>query len=71
MVLIDKARGVLTQSSEFIENAQTEYIVQSEAPQARLADVFRVHDYNYLMKVLQLSNKLSSADFNLPTRFGK
>ena len=52
MVLIDKARGVLTQSSEFIENAQTEYIVQSEAPQARLADVFRVHDYNYLMKVL-------------------
>ena len=41
---------------EFIDNPR--YKVQSEAKPVPLGDVFRVHDYNYLMKVIELSEKL-------------
>ena len=57
MVLIEKDRGVLTQTSEFLQNQR--YTVQKKTQPVSLADVYRVHDYNYLMKVLQMSNKLS------------
>ena len=48
MVLIDGNTGVLTQTQEFLDDS---YVVQTEAKQASLGDVYRVHDYNYLMKV--------------------
>lgn len=35
-----------------------------------MADVYRVHDYNYLMKVLQMSNKLSLFQSPTLSRFG-
>ena len=57
MVLIEKDRGVLTQTSEFLQNQR--YTVQKKTQPVSLADMYRVHDYNYLMKVLQMSNKLS------------
>ena len=69
MVLIDKERGVLTQASEFLQSER--YSVQRQAKQAALADVYRVHDYNYLMKVLQLANKLSLMDNKMLARYGK
>ena len=69
MVLIDKDRGVLTQSSEFLQSKR--YTVQKQAKPAALADVYRVHDYNYLMKVLQISNKLKDSDNKIQTRYGK
>jgi acetoin utilization deacetylase AcuC-like enzyme len=72
MVLIDRQRGVLTQASEFVERSQAGYVVQREASPARLADVFRVHDYNYLMKVIEMSRKLElTADNKSLARFGK
>ena len=55
MVLIDSNMGVLTQTQEFLDDS---YVVQMEAKQASLGDVYRVHDYNYLMKVQLISNKL-------------
>ncbi len=50
MVLTDKKRGVLTAAEDLIENRG--YIVRRSAKMAPLADILRVHDYNYLMKVI-------------------
>ena len=70
MILIDKDRGTLTQSEEFVERSNGSYIVQNKAQQAPLADVFRVHDYNYLMKVLEMTNKLDFTDNKILMRYG-
>ena len=48
MVLIDSDHGVLTQNQEFLDDS---YLVQTKAKPASLGDIYRVHDYNYLMKV--------------------
>lgn len=59
MVLIDKERGVLTQSEDLLEKGICGYIVKEEvAKPAALSEVFRVHDYNYLMKVMEMASKL-------------
>lgn len=55
MVLIDSDHGVLTQNQDFLDDS---YLVQTNAKPASLGDIYRVHDYNYLMKVQQLSSKL-------------
>lgn len=48
MVLIDSDHGVLTKNQDFLDDS---YLVQTTAKPASLADIYRVHDYNYLMKV--------------------
>ena len=68
MVLINEASGVLTGSREFAEDPR--YKVVQEAKKVALADVFRVHDFNYLMKVIQISKKLESADNTIRVRLG-
>lgn len=45
--------------------------MQREATPASIADVYRVHDYNYLMKVLQLTNKLSLTENKIISRFDR
>ena len=50
MVLIDKDRGTLTAAEEFIQDPGFE--VKRSAKPAPYGDIFRVHDYNYLMKVI-------------------
>ena len=71
MILIDKDRWTLTQSEEFVERSNGSYIIQSQTQPAPLADVFRVHDYNYLMKVLEMTNKLDFTDNKILMRYGK
>lgn len=71
MILIDKERGVLTQAEELVKNQQYGYKIQNGAKKASHSDVFRVHDYNYLMKVLQMSKKLQLSDSKELLRFGK
>lgn len=70
MVLIDKDRGVLTAMDEFKNN--NEVFVKEVVQEAAHADVFRVHDYNYLMKVIDLcENKLKNSNNEFRLRYGK
>ena len=69
MVLINDERGVLTQTSEFLNNPN--YKIANQSKEVALADVFRVHDYNYLMKVIELTSKLSRSDNTVRIRLGK
>ena len=71
MILIDKDRGVLTQAEEFLEGSAGAYVIQNEAKKASLSEVFRVHDYNYLMKVLEMTHKLDLTDNKILSRFGR
>lgn len=57
MVLINKEKGVLTAQDEFVKHPGL--MIKRRTTQVKLGDVFRVHDYNYLMKVIDLcENKL-------------
>jgi hypothetical protein len=69
MVLIDKDKGVLTKMQEFAENPG--YTINKTAKPVQLGDLFRVHDYNYLMKVIDISNKLKESRGHNLIRFGK
>ena len=52
MVLINKDRGVLQATEEFSKDINV--LFKQSIKEVALADVFRVHDYNYLMKVIEL-----------------
>jgi hypothetical protein len=56
MVLIDSGKGVLTQSDDLIQNPR--YKVKDKVAPVKISDVLRVHDYNYLMKVINISDAL-------------
>lgn len=56
MILIDSNKGVLTESDEFKQSSS--YVIQKEAQEVKVGDIYRVHDYNYLMKVMEISKKL-------------
>ena len=56
MVLTNSTNGVLTVAEEFDQDPA--YLIKTSAREAALADVFKVHDYNYLMKVIKISKKL-------------
>jgi hypothetical protein len=58
MVLIDSEKGVLTQSDALIQNPR--YQVKDMVAPVKISDVLRVHDYNYLMKVINISNSLKN-----------
>lgn len=47
------------------------YQIKSEAQKAALSEVYRVHDYNYLMKVKQLTEKLRFTENKTLARYGK
>ncbi len=56
MVLIDKERGTLTQSELLLGNPA--YAVQGSTKLVELGDVYRVHDHNYLKKIIDITNRL-------------
>lgn len=69
MVLIDEEKGVLTAMDEFKYNNKIDVMEGSEEVAA--ADVFRIHDYNYLMKIIELSeNKLKDSENAVTIRYG-
>jgi hypothetical protein len=48
------------------------YVIKKGTKEAPLGDIFRVHDYNYLMKVIKLCESLKhNLDKNAIIRFGK
>jgi hypothetical protein len=49
MVLIDKEKGILTRSEEFILNNNV--IIQEVTKPACLQDVLKIHDYRYIKTV--------------------
>ncbi len=51
MVLIDKEKGILTRSEEFILNNNV--IIQEVTKPACLQDVLKIHDYRYIKTVQQ------------------
>ncbi len=53
MVLIDDERGVLTGCESFTSNSR--YQIKDTVKHARISDVLKVHDYNYLKKVIDIS----------------
>jgi acetoin utilization deacetylase AcuC-like enzyme len=67
MVLINPGSGLLTHSSEFTLHCN----IVSSVEKAKLSDVLRVHDYNYLKRVIEAVGKLGSADEKAHIRFGK
>lgn len=70
MVLIDKDKGVLTAVDEFAQSP--EFTMKQVVQEATHADVFRVHDYNYLMKVIDLcESKLKDTGNLINRRYGK
>lgn len=56
MVLIDQEKGTLTQADDFIMDPG--YGIQIGSKDAPYGDIFRVHDYNYLMKIIKLTEYL-------------
>ncbi len=50
MVLTDPKMGVLTAAKNFRDNPR--YKVITEVSKVELSDVLKVHDYNYLKKVI-------------------
>ena len=53
MALIDGDKGVLTQSETLINSPR--YYVKDTVKPVKISDVLRVHDYNYLRKVINIS----------------
>ena len=70
MILTNKETGILTESEIFVSNQC--YTVQRGTQPVALGDVLRIHDYNYLMKVIDLADKLRHfGEKNMVARFGK
>ena len=70
MVLIDKEKGTLTSAEGLIQYPG--YKVQKGTKPVELGDVYRVHDHNYLRKVIELTNKLRLiGDTAAIARYGK
>lgn len=69
MVLIDSEKGVLTQSDALIQNPR--YQVKDSVSHVKISDVLRVHDYNYLMKVINISDALENTDNEIRVRFDR
>ena len=51
MVLIDKEKGVLTKSSELLNDNC--FTLKTVAEPAKLADVLKIHDYRYIKDVMR------------------
>lgn len=60
MVLIDKAKGVLTNSSEFINDPN--YQLKEVTKFARMADILKVHEYRYIRDIMRKCQKLEEID---------
>ncbi len=56
MVLIDEDKGVLTASENLTQIPY--YKIKKEVNPVKIADVLKIHDYNYLMKVINTSEAL-------------
>lgn len=70
MILINKDKGVLSASDEFANNQALQLI--RVARKTMLGDVFRVHDYNYMMKIIELcENKLKDTRNEYIQKYGK
>lgn len=69
LVLIDSEKGVLTQSDALIQNPR--YQVKDSVSPVKISDVLRVHDYNYLMKVINISDALDKTDNEIRVRFDR
>ena len=73
IVLTNEKNGVLTVAEEFVSDRA--YKVRNSVRQAPHGDIFRVHDYNYLKKVIKMSKKLKMIDMlganSEIMRFGK
>ena len=71
MVLTDPQRGILTASEEYSEKGGR-YQIVNKVEKAGMVDVMRVHDYNYIRKVIEESKKVeSSQNPNGFTRYGE
>ncbi len=69
MILIDENKGVLTKADEFTQNPS--YVIKKEAKPVAIGDLYRVHDYNYLMRVIEIASKLKGTANKAIARYGK
>ncbi|CDW86211.1 histone deacetylase [Stylonychia lemnae] len=60
MVMIQKEKGTLIASEEFTNDQK--FTQRTVTQKAKEGDVFRVHDYNYLMKVIKQTETLKIRD---------
>lgn len=50
-VLTDSQNGLLTTCTEFTELSNLQ--LQESSEEAQIGDIFRVHDFNYILKVIK------------------
>jgi len=55
MVLIDKAKGVLTKAQTLTN--QPNYFLKETSTEAKLADILRIHDFRYIKNVQAKCNQ--------------
>jgi hypothetical protein len=51
-VLVDKQRGVISQSKEFAENKFSSLVFQEAASFSKMVDILKVHDYSYIQRMI-------------------
>lgn len=51
-VLVDKEIGVFTSCTEFTEGLEG-LVIRDKADEACVADIFKIHDFNYILKILK------------------
>ena len=69
MILIDSVKGLLTQSDALIQNPR--YQIKEIVAPVKISDVLRVHDYNYLMKVINISHALNNSDNEIRVKYDR
>ena len=69
MVLIDKDKGVLTKSDEFLKN--DDYILREVSAPAKLADILKVHDYRYIKDLMKKCQALEENDDEMLAKYDR
>jgi hypothetical protein len=59
-VLVDGQSGIFTTCTEFVDNCEG-LKIRDAAQEAPIADIFKVHDFNYIMKVIQHVKTMSGS----------
>jgi hypothetical protein len=57
-VLVDEKTGIFTSCTEFTELCEGLIIKDTVSQEASIGDILKVHDFNYIFKVIQHIKKL-------------